>query len=120
MIKICLKLMVMFVMTFVFFIGVCGADSLIENGYWFVMICMVFVPLALFVVACNKGWIEDVMRWFDRLEKKLFGCQNKVVQAVEFAYGVRLLVMSSRTFFMIWTEGENKKYQSDEKKTGWF
>ena len=116
MIKICLKLMVMFVMTFIFCLGVGGADSLIENGYWFVMVCMIFVPLALFVVSCNKGWLEDVMRWFDRLEKKLFGCQNKVVQA----YGVRLLVMSSRTFFMIWTEGENKKYQSDEKKTGWF
>ena len=95
MVKICLKLSVMFVMTFVFFIGVCGADSLIENGYWFVMVCMVLVPLALFVVSCNKGWIEDVMQWSERLEKKLFGCQNKVVQA----YGVRLLVMSSRTFF---------------------
>ena len=84
MVKICLKLSVMFVMTFVFFvinkqvftsqIGVCGADSLIENGYWFVMVCMVLVPLALFVVSCNKGWIEDVMQWSERLEKKLFGC----------------------------------------------
>ena len=74
MIKICLKLMVMFVMTFIFCLGVGGADSLIENGYWFVMVCMIFVPLALFVVSCNKGWLEDVMRWFDRLEKKLFGC----------------------------------------------
>ena len=118
MVKICLKLSVMFVMTFVFFIGVCGADSLIENGYWFVMVCMVLVPLALFVVSCNKGWIEDVMQWSERLEKKLFGCQNKGVQAIEFAYGVRLPVMGSRTFFMICIEGENKKYESDEKKTG--
>lgn len=118
MVKICLKFSVMFVMTFVFFIGVCGADSLIENGYWFVMVCMVLVPLALFVVSCNKGWIEDVMQWSERLEKKLFGCQNKGVQAIEFAYGVRLPVMGSRTFFMICIEGENKKYESDEKKTG--
>ena len=98
MVKICLKLAIMFVMTFVFILGICGADSLIENGYWFVMICMVLVPLALFVVSCNKGWIEDVMQWIERLEKKLFGCQNKGVQVIEFAYGVRLPVMGSRTF----------------------
>lgn len=72
--KIYLKLTVMFVMTFVFCLGVSGADSLVENGHWFVMACMVLVPLALCVVACNKGWLEDVMQWSENLEKKLSDC----------------------------------------------
>jgi hypothetical protein len=35
---------------------------------------MVLVPLILFVVACNKGWLEDVMQWSENFEKKLSDC----------------------------------------------
>ena len=72
--KIYLKIALMFVLTFVWCIGVCCADGLVKNGHWFVMACMVLVPLILFVVACNKGWIEDVMQWSENLEKKLSDC----------------------------------------------
>jgi hypothetical protein len=36
--KIYLKIALMFVLTFVWCIGVCGADAIMESGHWFVLI----------------------------------------------------------------------------------
>ena len=38
--KIYLKIALMFVLTFVWCIGVCGADAIMESGHWFLMMCM--------------------------------------------------------------------------------
>ena len=72
--KIDLKIALMFVFALVFYIGVSCADSLVDNGHWLVMACMTLAPFVLFAVACNKGWLEDVMQWSESLEKKLSDC----------------------------------------------
>ena len=72
--KIYLKLALMIVLALVWCIGICGADALMESGHWFVLMCMVILPIALFLFACRSGMVEDVMQWIESLEKKLSDC----------------------------------------------
>lgn len=72
--KIYLKLALMIVLALVWCIGICGADAMMESGHWFVLMCMVILPIALFLFACRSGMVEDVMQWIESLEKKLSDC----------------------------------------------
>ena len=69
--KIYLKIALMFVLTFVWCIGVCGADALMESGHWFVLICMIILPAALFAWACRSGRMDDVLELFEKIEGKM-------------------------------------------------
>ena len=72
--KIYLKLALMIVLALVWCIGICGADAMMESGHWFVLMCMVILPIALFLFACRSGMVEDVMQLIESLEKKLSDC----------------------------------------------
>ena len=69
--KIYLKLTVMFVLTLVWCIGICGADVIMERGHWFLLICMVILPIALFVWVCRSGRMDDVLAWVEKIEGKM-------------------------------------------------
>ena len=69
--KIYLKIALMFVLTFVWCIGVSGADAIMESGHWFLLMCMVILPIALFVWACRSGRMDDVLAWFEEIEGKM-------------------------------------------------
>ena len=72
--KIYLKLALMIVLALVWCIGICGADAMMESGHWFVLMCMVILPITLFLFACRSGMVEDVMQWTESLAKKIFDC----------------------------------------------
>ena len=59
--KIYLKIMLMFVLTLVWCVGVCGADALMESGHWFLLMCMVLFPMGLFAWSCRSGMVDDVL-----------------------------------------------------------
>lgn len=69
--KIYLKLALMIVLALVWCIGICGADAMMESGHWFVLMCMVILPIALFLFACRSGMVEDVLEWVEEIEEKL-------------------------------------------------
>ena len=69
--KIYLKIALMFVLTFVWCIGVCSADAIMESGHWFLLMCMVILPMALFLWACRSGRMDDVLAWFEEIEGKM-------------------------------------------------
>ena len=69
--KIYLKIALMFVLAFVWCIGVCGADAIMKSGNWFALMCMVILPMALFVWACRSGRMDDVLAWFEEMEGKM-------------------------------------------------
>ena len=69
--KIYLKLTLMIVLALVWCIGICGADAMMESGHWFVLMCMVILPIALFLFACRSGMVDDVLEWVDEIAEKL-------------------------------------------------
>lgn len=69
--KIYLKLALMIVLALVWCIGICGADAMMESGHWFVLMCMVILPIALFLFACRSGMVDDVLEWVEEIEEKL-------------------------------------------------
>ena len=69
--KIYLKLTLMIVLALVWCIGICGADAMMESGHWFVLMCMVILPIALFLFACRSGMVDDVIEWVEEIEEKL-------------------------------------------------
>ena len=69
--KIYLKLAFMIVLALVWCIGICGADAMMESGHWFVLMCMVILPITLFLFACRSGMVEDVLEWVEEIEEKL-------------------------------------------------
>ena len=69
--KIYLKLALMIVLALVWCIGICGADAMMESGNWFVLMCMVILPIALFLFACRSGMVDDVLEWVEEIEEKL-------------------------------------------------
>ena len=69
--KIYLKLTLMIVLALVWCIGICGADAMMESGHWFVLMCMVILPIALFLFACRSGIVDDVLEWVEKIEEKL-------------------------------------------------
>ena len=68
--KIYLKIVLMLILGLIWCIGVCGADALMDNGHWFVLICMVILPVALCKWACRRGMLNDVFRWFEKIDIK--------------------------------------------------
>ena len=70
--KIYLKTALMFVFSLVWCIGVYCADAIMESGHWFLMMCMVILPIALFVWACRSGSMDDVLEWFEKIERKIY------------------------------------------------
>ena len=69
--KIYLKLALMIVLALVWCIGICGADAMMESGHWFVLMCMVILPIALFLFVCRSGMVDDVIEWVEEIEEKL-------------------------------------------------
>ncbi len=69
--KIYLKIALIFALTLVWCIGVCWSDALMESGHWFVLMCMVILPVALLVWACKSGRMDDVLAWIDDIEGKM-------------------------------------------------
>ena len=69
--KICLKIVLMFVLTLVWGIGLCAADEFIESCHWLVLICMVLLPMLLFALACRSSRMDDVLDLFEKIEKKM-------------------------------------------------
>ena len=69
--KIYLKLALMIVLALVWCIGICGADAMMESGHWFVLMCMVILPIALFLFACRSGMVDDVLEWVEEIAEKL-------------------------------------------------
>ena len=69
--KIYLKLALMIVLALVWCTGICGADAMMESGHWFVLMCMVILPIALFLFACRSGIVDDVLEWVEKIEEKL-------------------------------------------------
>ena len=69
--KIYLKLALMIVLALVWCIGICGADAMMESGHWFVLMCMVILPIALFLFACRSGMVDDVLEWVEEIEEKM-------------------------------------------------
>lgn len=61
----------MIVLALVWCIGICGADAMMESGHWFVLMCMVILPIALFLFACRNGMVDDVLEWVEEIEEKL-------------------------------------------------
>ena len=69
--KIYLKIALMCVLTSVWCIGVCCADAIMDSGHWFLLTCMVILPIALLAWACRSGRMDDVLEWFDGIEGKM-------------------------------------------------
>ena len=69
--KIYLKLTLMIVLALVWCIGICGADAIMESGHWFVLMCMVILPIALFLFACRSGMVDYVLEWVEEIAEKL-------------------------------------------------
>ena len=70
--KIIYKLVVMFVLTLVFSVGVCSADGMFDNGNGVLCALMVFTPLFLAILGCGTGWFDDVYDWMHKMEDKVF------------------------------------------------
>jgi hypothetical protein len=69
--KIYLKIALMFVLTLVWCIGVCCTDAIIDSGHWFLLMCMLILPIVLFTWACNSGKMDDVLAWVEKIEGKM-------------------------------------------------
>ena len=69
--KINLKIALMLVLALIWCIGVCGADMIIESGHWFLLMCMVILPIVLFALACRSGRMDDVLELFEGIEGKM-------------------------------------------------
>jgi len=63
--------MAKFVLTLIWFIGVCGADAIMESGHWLLLICMVILPMSLFAWACMSGKMDDVLEFVEKIEEKM-------------------------------------------------
>lgn len=69
--KIYLKLALMFVLTLVWCLGVCCADAIIDSGHWFLLMCMLILPMVSFTWACSSGKMDDVLAWIEKIEGKM-------------------------------------------------
>ena len=69
--KIYFKIALMFVLTSVWFAGVCCADSLIGGGYLVLLACLVLLPLVGFAWSCASGYIDDLLVLIEDIEKRL-------------------------------------------------
>ena len=69
--KIYLKLALMIVLALVWCIGICGADAMMESGHWFVLICMVILPIVLILLFFRSGRMGDVIEWFEGIEERM-------------------------------------------------
>lgn len=69
--KIYLKVSLMIVLSYVWCIGVCCADGLMESGHWFLLMCMVILPMVVCLWACRSGRFDDVLAWFESIENSI-------------------------------------------------
>jgi FtsH-binding integral membrane protein len=69
--KIYLKIALMIVLTLVWCLVVSCADAIMESGHWFLLMCMVIFPIVLFAFACRSGRMDDVLEWFEKIERKI-------------------------------------------------
>lgn len=69
--KIYLKIALMFVLTLVWCLGVCCADAIIDSGHWFLLMCTLILPMALFTWSCSSGKMDDVLEWIEKIEGKM-------------------------------------------------
>ena len=69
--KIYLKIILMVVLALVWCIGVCCADVIMDSGHWFVLICMVILPIVLILLFFRSGRMDDVIEWFKVIEERM-------------------------------------------------
>ena len=69
--KIYLKIILMVVLVLVWCIGVCGADVIMDSGHWFVLICMVILPIVLILLFFRSGRMGDVIEWLEGIEERM-------------------------------------------------
>ena len=69
--KIYLKIILMVVLALVWCIGVCCADMIMDSGHWFVLICMVILPIVLILLFFRSGRMDDVIEWFKGIEERM-------------------------------------------------
>ena len=69
--KIYLKIILMVVLALVWCIGVCCADVIMDSGHWFVLICMVILPIVLIVLFFRSGRMDDVIEWFEGIKERM-------------------------------------------------
>ena len=80
--KIYFKIALMFVLTSVWFAGVCCADSLIGGGHLVLLACLVLLPLVGFAWSCASGYIDDLLVLIEDIEKRL----GRTVKSVDGKY----------------------------------
>ena len=66
-----IKIALMFVLALVWCVGVCGADAIMGSGHWFVLMCIVILPVALFAWAYRSGLMDDVLELLEKIEGKM-------------------------------------------------
>ena len=69
--KIYLKIILMVVLALVWCIGVCCADMIMDSGHWFVLICMVILPIVLILLFFRSGRMGDVIEWLEGIEERM-------------------------------------------------
>ena len=69
--KIYLKIILMVVLALVWCIGVCCADVIMDSGHWFVLICMVILPIVLILLFFRSGRMGDVIEWFEEIKERM-------------------------------------------------
>ena len=69
--KIYLKIILMVVLVLVWCIGVCCADMIMDSGHWFVLICMVILPIVLILLFFRSGRMGDVIEWLEGIEERM-------------------------------------------------
>ena len=69
--KIYLKIILMVVLALVWCIGICCADVIMDSGHWFVLICMVILPIVLILLFFRSGRMDDVIEWFEEIEERM-------------------------------------------------
>ena len=65
--KIYLKIVLMFALA----VFVYALIMLLGSCNLLVLMCMVILPIALFVWACRSGRMDDVLAWFEEIEGKM-------------------------------------------------
>ena len=69
--KIYLKIILMVVLALVWCIGICCADVIMDSGHWFVLICMVILPIVLILLFFRSGRMGDVIEWLEGIEERM-------------------------------------------------
>ena len=69
--KTYLKIILMVVLALAWCIGICCADVIMDSGHWFVLICMVILPIVLILLFFRSGRMGDVIEWLEGIKERM-------------------------------------------------